>query len=93
MDGASFTMNRPEIFLDDLCRPPIHVLLRSASSERSEEATSSFDSTKTAACEYDTLYYIRGTNYFRYRQNFRSSWLFGVSYRMVGSSPTDFAAD
>ncbi|MFY9804559.1 MAG: hypothetical protein WA211_20025 [Candidatus Acidiferrales bacterium] len=43
--------------------------------------------------EYDTLYYIQGTNYFRYRQNFGSSWLLGLSYRMVGSSPTDFTAD
>ncbi len=46
-----------------------------------------------ASFEYDALYYIRGTNFFRYRQTIKGTWLVLAAFRMVGSSPTDFTTD
>jgi len=48
---------------------------------------------KDSSFEYDTLYYVLGTNLFRFRQGLGDGWLFTSSFRMVGSAPTDFTAD
>jgi len=48
---------------------------------------------ENSSVEYDTFYYINGTNLFRYRRTFGRAWLFSAGFRMVGSSPTDFTAD
>lgn len=92
LDGASFTVSRPRYswtvyagrrftyFSDPLQRAMGggNFLLRLS---------------KNASFEYDTLYYILGTNFFRFQQAFGNSWLFSSSFRMVGSAPTDFTAD
>lgn len=48
---------------------------------------------ENSSVEYQTFYYIRGTNLVRYRRVFRNTWLFNAGFRMVGSYPTDFTAD
>ncbi len=48
---------------------------------------------ENSSLEYQTFYYIRGTNLVRYRRVFRNTWLFNAGFRMVGSYPTDFTAD
>jgi hypothetical protein len=44
-----------------------------------------------ASLEYDTLWYIKGTNQAVYRQRFGTKWLFNSSLRAVGGSPVDFS--
>ncbi len=92
MDGASFTMNRRRFSW------MIYAGRRfTYYSDPQQRAIGGgnflFRFNENVSLEYDTLYYIQGTNSIRYRQNIGSSWLFGVSYRMVGSSPTDVSGD
>jgi len=46
-----------------------------------------------SSLEYDTFYYIRGTNLFRYRRVIANQWMVSADFRMVGSSPTDFTTN
>jgi hypothetical protein len=92
MDGASFTMDRPKYswavyggrrftYFSDPDQRAVggaNVLFRFA---------------KSSTFEWDTFYYIRGTNLFRYKQNVGSSWLVSAALRMVGGYATDFNAD
>ncbi|MFZ3216504.1 MAG: hypothetical protein WA192_10635 [Candidatus Acidiferrales bacterium] len=91
MDGASFTMNRPKFSWTIFAGRRFTFY-----SDPTERAIGGgnflFRFSNNASFEYDTLYYVQGTNLFRYRQTF-GAWLFGASYRIVGSSPTDFTAD
>jgi hypothetical protein len=43
--------------------------------------------------EFDTFYYIRGTNLLRFQHIFQNGLLLDAGFRMVGSSATDFTAD
>src|SRR5260221_7037619 len=43
-----------------------------------------------ASLEYDTLWYIKGTNRVTYRQRLGVRWLLNSSLRAVGGSPADF---
>lgn len=92
MDGASFTVNRP------------HYSWTIYAGRRFTYFSDPFEKAigggnfllqlgKDSTFEYDTLYYVLGTNLFRYRQVFGNGWLFAASFRMVGSAPTDFTAD
>ncbi len=92
MDGAAFTMDRPRYswtvyagrrftYFSDLGQRAMgggNFVLRLG---------------ENSSVEYDTFYYINGTNLFRYRRSFGRAWLFSAGFRMVGSSPTDFTAD
>jgi len=46
-----------------------------------------------SSLEYDATFYIKGTHVVAYRRHLGPNWLFATSYRMVGSSPTDFNAN
>jgi hypothetical protein len=46
---------------------------------------------RNASLEYDTLWYIKGSNRAVYRQRFGTKWLFNSSFRAVGGSPVDFS--
>ncbi|HKM48196.1 MAG TPA: hypothetical protein VJX69_11435 [Terriglobales bacterium] len=92
MDGASFSVNRRRFSWT------IYAGRRFTNySDPQQRAIGGgnflFRFSDNATFEYDTLYYIKGTNLFRYRQTIGGSWLLGASFRMVGSSPTDFTAD
>jgi len=45
-----------------------------------------------ASLEYETLWYIRGTNAVIYRQRLGPHWLFDTGFRALGGSPVDFSA-
>jgi hypothetical protein len=92
MDGASFSMNRRK-FSWTLFGGRRFTFWSDPRERAIGGGNFLFRLTDNASFEYDTLYYVQGTNLFRYRQTIGSSWLFGASYRMVGSSPTDFTAD
>jgi hypothetical protein len=92
MDGASFTMDRPRYswtlyagrrftYFSD----PVQRVMGGGNFV--------FRFGENSSLEYDTFYYIRGTNLFRYRRVIRRTWLFSAGFRMVGSAPTDFTAD
>jgi len=92
MDGASFTMDRPRFSWT------IYGGRRfTYDSDPDQRAIGGgnfiFRIGRNSTFEYDTLYYIKGTNLFSFRQVFGGGWLFGTSFRMVGSSPTDFTAN
>jgi hypothetical protein len=42
-----------------------------------------------ASLEYDTLWYIKGSNRVVYRQRFGDRWLLNSSFRAIGGSPVD----
>jgi hypothetical protein len=92
MDGASFAMNRRK-FSWTLFGGRRFTFWSDPRERAIGGGNFLFRLTDNASFEYDTLYYVQGTNLFRYRQTIGNSWLFGASYRMVGSSPTDFTAD
>jgi len=92
MDGASFTIDRPRYSWT------VYAGRRfSYFSDPGQRAMGGgnfvYRLGQNSSLEYDTFYYINGTNLFRYRRVFRSTWLFSAGFRMVGSSPTDFSAD
>ncbi len=92
MDGAAFTMDRPRYswtvyggrrftYFSDPDQRAMgggNFLLRLG---------------KNSSLEYDTLYYIRGTNLLRYRRMIAGTWMLNAGFRVVGGSPTDFTAD
>lgn len=92
MDGASFTTDRPH-FSWTLYAGRRFTFYSDPQQRAIGGGNFLFRINDKATFEYDTLYYVRGTNVFRYSQTFGSSWLFGAGFRMVGASPTDFTAD
>ena len=42
--------------------------------------------------EYDTLWYIRGSNRVAFRRRFGPQWFFSSNFRMYGGAPVDFSA-
>jgi hypothetical protein len=91
MDGASFTVNRRR-FSWTLYAGRRFTFYSDPQQRAIGGGNFLFRISENASFEYDTLYYIKGTNLFRYRQTL-GSWLLGASFRMVGSSPTDFTWD
>ena len=92
MDGASFTMDRPRYSWTVYAGRRFTYF-----SDPGQRAMGGgnfvYRLGENSSLEYDTFYYINGTNLFRYRRVFRSTWLCSAGFRMVGSSPTDFTAD
>ncbi|MGA8143227.1 MAG: hypothetical protein WB987_04985 [Candidatus Acidiferrales bacterium] len=92
MDGASFTMDRPK-FSWTLYAGRRFTYFSDPGQRAMGGGNFIYRFNENASLEYDTFYYIRGTNSFRYRQVFGGAWLFSAGFRMVGSYPTDFTAD
>lgn len=92
MDGASFTMDRPRYSWTVYAGRRFTYF-----SDPDQRAMGGGNLVirldENSSLEYDTFYYIRGTNLFRYRRAIGGTWLLAVGFRMVGSSPTDFNAD
>jgi hypothetical protein len=92
MDGASFTMDRPR-YSWTIYAGRRYTYYSDPNQRAIGGGNFVFRIGKSSTFEYDTLYYIKGTNVFSYRQTIGNAWLFGTSFRMVGSSATDFAAN
>ena len=92
MDGASFTVNRPR-YSWTIYAGRRYTYFSGPFQRAIGGGNFLLRLGKDSSFEYDTLYYILGTNLFRYRQVFGNVWLFTASFRMVGSAPTDFTAD
>ena len=92
MDGASFTVNRPR-YSWTIYAGRRHTYFSDPVQRAIGGGNFLVRLGKDSSFEYDTLYYILGTNLFRYRQVLGNGWLFSSSFRMVGSAPTDFTAD
>ena len=92
MDGASFTMDRSR-YSWTLYAGKRFTYFSDPGQRAMGGGNFVFRLGENSSLEYDTFYYIRGTNLFRYRRVFGSTWLFSAGFRMVGSSPTDFTAD
>jgi hypothetical protein len=92
MDGASFTVNRPR-YSWTIYGGRRYTYFSDPDQRAMGGGNFVFRLGNHSTFEYDTFYYIRGTNTFRYRQLFGNGWLFSTGFRMVGSSPTDFTAD
>jgi len=45
-----------------------------------------------ASLEYDTMWYIKGSNRVVFRRRLGTNWLLNSSFRAVGGSPVDFSA-
>jgi hypothetical protein len=92
MDGASFSVNRPR-FSWTLFGGRRFTFYSDPQQRGIGGGNFLFRFSDTATFEYDALYYIKGTNFFRYRQTIGSEWLLSASFRMVGGAPTDVTAD
>jgi hypothetical protein len=92
MDGASFTMDRSK-FSWTLYAGRRFTYFSDPAQRAMGGGNFIYRFSESSSLEYDTFYYIRGTNSFRYRRAIGNAWLFSAGFRMVGSSPTDFAAD
>jgi hypothetical protein len=92
MDGASFTMDRPK-FSWTLYAGRRFTYFSDPGQRAMGGGNFLYRFNENSSLEYDTFYYIKGTNSFRYRQSFRGAWLFSAGFRMVGSYPVDFTAD
>lgn len=92
MDGASFTVNRRR-FSWTLYAGRRFTFYSDPEQRAIGGGNFLFRLSDNTSFEYDTLYYVKGTNLFRYRQTIKGSWLLGASFRMVGASPTDFTTD
>ncbi len=92
MDGASFTMDRPK-FSWTLYAGRRFTYFSDPEQRAMGGGNFLYRFNQNSSLEYDTFYYIKGTNSFRYRQSFGSAWLFSAGFRMVGSYPVDFSAD
>jgi hypothetical protein len=91
MDGASFSIERRRFALTvfggrrfSLFADPDQRALGGANLILKLGSNASF--------EYDTLWYIKGTNRVVYRQRLGGNWLFTSSLRAVGGSPVDVSA-
>jgi len=92
MDGVSFTLNRPG-YSWTIYGGRRYTYFSDPAQRAMGGGNFLIRFGKDSTFEYDTFYYIRGTNLFRYRQTFGNAWFFSTGFRMVGSSPTDFNAD
>ena len=92
MDGASFTMDRPK-FSWTLFAGRRFTYFSNPDQRAMGGGNFLYRFNENSSLEYDTFYYIKGTNAFRYRQVLGGGWFFSVGFRMVGSYPVDFAAD
>jgi hypothetical protein len=92
MDGASFTMDRPK-YSWTLYAGRRFTYFSDPAQRAMGGGNFLYRFNENSSLEYDTFYYIKGTNSFRYRQSFRRSRLFSAGFRMVGSYPVDFTAD
>jgi len=92
MDGASFTVNRPR-YSWMIYGGRRFTYFSDPAQRAMGGGNFLFRLSANSTFEYDTFYYIRGTNAFHYRQTFANGWFFSTGFRMVGSSPTDFNAD
>jgi hypothetical protein len=92
MDGASFTMDRSK-FSWTLYAGRRFTYFSDPEQRAMGGGNFLYRFNENSSLEYDTFYYIKGTNSFRYRQSFRGAWFFSAAFRMVGSYPVDFAAD
>ena len=91
-DGASFSMDRPR-FSWTIYGGRRFTYYSDPEQRAIGGGNFLFRLTPNISLEYDTLYYINGTNLFRYHQTLGNTWTLGVGFRMVGSSPTDLWAD
>lgn len=92
MDGASFTMDRPK-FSWTLYAGRRFTYFSDPDQRAMGGGNFLYRFNENASLEYDTFYYIKGTNAFRYRQVLGGGWFFSAGFRMVGSYPVDFSAD
>ncbi len=92
MDGASFSVDRPR-YSWTLYAGRRFTYFSDPEQRAMGGGNFVFRFGQNSSFEYDTFYYIRGTNLFRYRRVMRNGWLFTTGFRMVGSYPTDFTAD
>ncbi len=92
MDGASFTMDRPK-FSWTLYAGRRFTYFSDPDQRAMGGGNFLYRFNENSSLEYDTFYYIKGTNAFRYRQVLGHSWFFSAGFRMVGSYPVDFSAD
>jgi hypothetical protein len=92
MDGASFTMDRPK-FSWTLYAGRRFTYFSDPEQRAMGGGNFLYRFNQNSSLEYDTFYYIKGTNSFRYRQAFGEAWFFSAGFRMVGGYPVDFAAD
>lgn len=91
-DGASFTMDRPR-FSWTIYGGRRFTYYSDPTQRAIGGGNFLFRITPNISLEYDTLYYINGTNLFRYHQAIGNAWTFGAGFRMVGSYPTDLWVD
>jgi hypothetical protein len=92
MDGASFTVDRPR-YSWTLYAGRRFTYFSDPDQRAMGGGNFVLRLGQNSSLEYDTFYYIRGTNLFRYRQVINNQWLVSAGFRMVGSYPTDFTAD
>ncbi|MGH9512376.1 MAG: hypothetical protein ACRD2U_09610 [Terriglobales bacterium] len=92
MDGASFTVTRPR-YSWTLYAGRRFTFFSDPDQRAMGGGNFLFRLSDNSTLEYETFYYIKGSNLFRYRHTIGDAWLFVAAFRMVGSSPTDFSAD
>jgi len=90
IDGASFSINRRRFALTVFGGRRFS-LFADPEQRALGGANLIYKLGSNASLEYDTLWYIRGTNRVVYRQRFGSKWLFNSSFRAAGGSPVDFS--
>jgi hypothetical protein len=90
IDGASFSIDRPRFALT-LFGGRRFSLFTDPDQRALGGANLIFKLGHNASIEYDTLWYIQGSNRVAYRQRFGSKWLINSSLRAVGGSPVDFS--
>jgi hypothetical protein len=90
IDGASLSINRPRFTLTVFGGRRFS-LFTDPEQRALGGANLIFKLGSNASFEYDTLWYIKGTNRVAYRQRFGAKWLFNSSLRAVGGSPVDFS--
>jgi hypothetical protein len=92
MDGASFTVDRSQ-YSWTLYAGRRFTYFSDPGQRAMGGGNFVFRFGENSSLEFDTFYYIKGTNLLRYRRVVGSAWLFSAGFRMVGGSPTDFTAD
>lgn len=92
MDGASFTMDRSN-YSWTIFGGRRYTYYSDPDQRAIGGGNFVFRFGKGSTFEYDTLYYIKGTNQFSFRQVLGRNWVFSTAFRMVGSSATDVGAN
>ncbi|HEV2689179.1 MAG TPA: hypothetical protein VGV35_11510 [Bryobacteraceae bacterium] len=90
IDGASFSIDRPRFSLTVFGGRRFS-LFADPDQRALGGANLVFKLSNNSSLEYDTLWYIRGTNSLAYRRRLGSSWLLHAYFRMFGGSPVDFS--